>query len=248
MSEQALAWFAALDPKVLTHAEFRVLNRLAWHHNDEDNCAWPSYKYLIAKTGMSKGGLSKCMDRLEEKGLIQRQQRENASTLYYLNFGFAQETGVHSVNGSGSLSEPQGVRSVGYNKDTSKKHSSKKDEVFHALFSVAQNEDAVRSFMAYRTKAKKPLSLTAAKRQATELQKIATAGFDPADALGEAEERGWQAVKAEWIINARNRDNDNRNRNHIGNNPKAPNGGAGSAHHSLLAGFAAHAHRNSGGA
>lgn len=132
MSEQALAWFAALDPKVLTHAEFRVLNRLAWHHNDEENCAWPSYKYLIAKTGISRGGLSKCMDRLEEKGLIQRVQRENESTLYYLNFEFAQETPVHSVNPSRSLSEPKGVRSVDHNKYPSKQDILNRGDLFDA--------------------------------------------------------------------------------------------------------------------
>ena len=69
---------------------------------------------------------------------------------------------------------------------------------------------AVRSFVAYRRKQKgKALTVTAAKRQAAQLQKILNAGADPDDALGMAEERGWQSVQADWYYNAKGSDNGN---------------------------------------
>lgn len=67
---------------------------------------------------------------------------------------------------------------------------------------------AVDSFVAYRRKVKgKALTQTAATRQAAQLQKIHAAGGDPDDALGMAEERGWQSVQADWYFNARGNGN-----------------------------------------
>ena len=69
------------------------------------------------------------------------------------------------------------------------------------------SEDAVSSFMAYRRKTKgKALTVTAAKRLATNLKEIFNAGGNTDDALGLAEERGWQSVKPEWYFNSQQRD------------------------------------------
>lgn len=68
-----------------------------------------------------------------------------------------------------------------------------------ALLEWAGSE-AVDSFIAYRRKAKKPISDTAAKRLASSLQEIFNAGGNTDDALGLAEERGWQTVKADWYF------------------------------------------------
>ncbi len=72
--------------------------------------------------------------------------------------------------------------------------------------------DAVSSFIAYRRKKKGgALTVTAAKRVATNLKAIFNAGGDPSDALGLAEERGWQTVEADWYFNAKGKPNGNRN-------------------------------------
>jgi len=61
--------------------------------------------------------------------------------------------------------------------------------------------DAVSSFIAYRKQTKrKALTLTAAKRLASNLKEIFNAGGDTDDALGLAEERGWQSIKPEWYF------------------------------------------------
>lgn len=73
--------------------------------------------------------------------------------------------------------------------------------------------DAVASFIAYRKRTKgKALTLTAAKRLASNLQEIFNAGGDTDDALGLAEERGWQSVKPEWYFNDKQRSDRGANR------------------------------------
>ena len=60
------------------------------------------------------------------------------------------------------------------------------------------------SFVAWRKRIKKPLTETAALRIAKTLAEINAAGGDATDALGMAEERGWQSIKSEWYFGQRN--------------------------------------------
>lgn len=59
---------------------------------------------------------------------------------------------------------------------------------------------AVKSFLGYRRKIRKPVSEIAAERLAKILNQIASQGGSPDDALGLAEEKGWQSIKAEWYF------------------------------------------------
>lgn len=59
---------------------------------------------------------------------------------------------------------------------------------------------AVKSFLGYRRKIRKPVSEVAAERIAKTLTSIANQGGSPDDALGMAEEKGWQSIKAEWYF------------------------------------------------
>lgn len=81
---------------------------------------------------------------------------------------------------------------------------SKKSDAVEILETLGQwaSHEAVTSFIAYRKRTRsKALTLTAAKRLATNLKEIFNAGGDTDDALGMAEERGWQTVKPEWYFN-----------------------------------------------
>jgi uncharacterized protein YdaU (DUF1376 family) len=82
------------------------------------------------------------------------------------------------------------------------KSPSDREKVFEALVAVASPE-AVQSFIAYRNRMKKKLTPIAASRQAKQLSIIVQAGHDADDALGMAEERGWQSVQADWYLNAK---------------------------------------------
>ena len=74
------------------------------------------------------------------------------------------------------------------------------DEISETLCAWA-SPDAVASFIAYRKRTKgKALTLTAAKRLASNLKEIYNAEGDTDDALGLAEERGWQTIKPEWYF------------------------------------------------
>jgi hypothetical protein len=63
-------------------------------------------------------------------------------------------------------------------------------------------KEAADSFCAWRKRTKKPLSETAALRIAKTLAAIVAAGGDASDALGMAEERGWQTIRPDWYAKA----------------------------------------------
>lgn len=79
MSHKATAWLAELETEALTNGEFRVLFHLCDCHNPKFGC-YPSQEFLRAKTGLSNGGLNKVLLGLEAKGLLAREQRNNAET------------------------------------------------------------------------------------------------------------------------------------------------------------------------
>ena len=64
------------------------------------------------------------------------------------------------------------------------------------------SKEASDSFVAWRKKAKRPLTETAALRIAKTLASIVAAGGDASDALGVAEERGWQTIRPDWYFKA----------------------------------------------
>ncbi len=70
------------------------------------------------------------------------------------------------------------------------------------ILSHHATEEAAKSFVAWRKKAKRPLTETAALRIAKTLAAINAAGGDASDALGMAEERGWQTIRPDWYFKA----------------------------------------------
>jgi len=92
MSHKATYWLATIDPKVITAGAFRVMFHLCDHHNDErdaERACFPSQETLRNKTGLSNGGLNKCIDALESAGLLARKRStvpgtSNRRTYYIL--------------------------------------------------------------------------------------------------------------------------------------------------------------------
>jgi len=72
---------------------------------------------------------------------------------------------------------------------------------------------AADSFIAFRKRLRKPLTETGAIRLAKTLAAINAAGGDASDALGMAEEHGWQTIKPEWYQKVTN-GNGNRTGGH----------------------------------
>lgn len=119
----------------------------------------------------------------------------------------------------------------------------KRDATAEILPTLSQwcSTESAKSFMAYRRKQKgKALTLTAARRQAEQLKLIFNAGMDPSDALGMAEERGWQSVQADWYFKAKGNGNGEQSHSNSGRGPSGSSGG-------MVAAFAAVAARKSAG-
>ena len=68
------------------------------------------------------------------------------------------------------------------------------------ILAKVASSNAARSFIAYRAQVKKPLTVTGARRLAASLARISNEGGDPDDALGMAEERGWQSIEPHWYF------------------------------------------------
>lgn len=71
------------------------------------------------------------------------------------------------------------------------------------ILSHHATRSSAESFAAWRKRIRKPLTNTAALRIAKTLYDILAAGGDADDALGLAEERGWQSIRFDWYFNAK---------------------------------------------
>ncbi|MEM1150709.1 MAG: DUF1376 domain-containing protein [Pseudomonadota bacterium] len=108
--------------------------------------------------------------------------------------------GSNKNNGLPKIRSDQPEPEPDIEEDTSNEVSKKKPpKPFDVLIEIA-SEAAVKSFIAYRQGMKKALTHTAAVRIRNSLETIRDQGGAPDDALGLAEERGWQSIKADWYF------------------------------------------------
>jgi hypothetical protein len=190
-----------------SQSERFVLLALADYANDDGEC-WPSIDGVARKTCLTDRGIRKIMRRLEETGWLEidlggGRKNCNLYRIKTLNVVHPERSSTLNVVPKNpersSLNTERGSAkpSITINEPSVDNSSL---EIFSVLGAWA-SEDAVKSFIAYRKKSKsKGLTLTAAKRLAASLQEIFNAGGDTNDALGLAEERGWQTVKADWYF------------------------------------------------
>ena len=208
-----------------------VLLALADYANDEGE-AWPSIAGICRKTCMSERGVQTVIRRLEAAGWVTIQTGAGRKNCNQYTIKTPQQ--VHPLpdknpagdapagdappqmdaetpqmtakNPAGDAPEP----SENHQEPSSTK--SARTQVRETLEHEASPE-AVASFIAYRSKTKaKALTVTAAKRLAASLRAIIDGGGCADDALGLAEERGWQTVKPDWYF--RETRNDNRTHPH----------------------------------
>lgn len=122
----------------------------------------------------------------------------------------------HLVTPTPSPGDPKPPRTtIEPKEDTSDEVSKKADpKPFDVLTEVA-SEKAAKSFIKYRIGIRKALTITAAVRIRNSLQLIRDQGGAPDDALGLAEERGWQSINPDWYF----KDKSNGQRNQAVNEP-----------------------------
>jgi hypothetical protein len=63
---------ASRDPGRFDHAEFRVIVNLADHLNDRTGQCNPGLRLLEEETGLGRGHLMRCINRLEERDELLR--------------------------------------------------------------------------------------------------------------------------------------------------------------------------------
>lgn len=228
-------------------SETLILLALADFCNDDGEC-WPSVATIAAKARMTERGAQKIIARLVEIGWLEIQEgggRRNCNLYRIKNpeprsprTTFTPNAIAETPNTVPKNPEPRSPEPLRTIKEPSLIKEC--DEILPTLSQWCSTE-AAKSFMAYRRKQKgKALTLTAARRQAEQLKIIFNAGMDTNDALGMAEERGWQSVQADWYFKAKGTRNGEQSHSNSGRGPGGTSGG-------MVAAFAAVAARRSAG-
>lgn len=203
---------------------------------DEFGYAWPSVETIARKAAMSERGAQKCLAKLSEAGLVTVEigGGRGKSNAYQITTNGIGETASHKKGEQNSPNTVHPLKGINpeqsdinpeqsCNKPRTPVHPNSKEPSYEQSEVIVKpldllrdwaTDEAVDSFSAYRKRIKKPITLTAAKRQASQLHEIFNSGGDPSDALGMAEERGWQSVQAAWYFNAIGDKNGSRSKQH----------------------------------
>ena len=217
----------AMKQKGLKPATKIVLYWLADHHNGETGRCFPSLARLSEVCEMSKRSVQDQINALEAAGLISishNYREDGQQTANNFSFHMQDAEGWQNLPGGVAKSAQGGWQNLPANNlgrdNPGSEHTplppkggrAEANEISETLCAWA-SPDAVASFIAYRKRTKgKALTLTAAKRLASNLKEIFNAGGDTDDALGLAEERGWQSIKPEWYFNDKQRADRGANR------------------------------------
>jgi biotin operon repressor len=210
---------AVFESESLSPTERLIMLALADHADDDGRC-YPSIERLCRRTGLSERAVQTNIKRLSEGGYVKVHVGggKGHANLYFISANPAADAPRSKCTPAADAPQtpqqvrqtPQQVHPNHQEPPLEPSESNSAGEICAALSEWASTS-AVRSFVAYRRKQKgKALSLTAAKRQATQLKAIFDAGGDPDDALGMAEERGWQSVQASWYFKAKAEQNEPR--------------------------------------
>lgn len=212
MSHEATNW--AIKQRGLKPAAKILLWHLADCHNPAYGC-FPSQEYLAEHAEMSERSVRRHLEELEELGLISRVKVKSRGmfdkTEYTLRLDVVNCPPAKFTTGQNASPPP--AKSGTHHRPNCPPNLVReplKESVINkggevlSILTKWCSEESARSFIAYRRKQKgKALTVTAAKRIASTLQEIFNAGHDPDDALGMAEERGWQSIKLEWYLNSK---------------------------------------------
>lgn len=200
-----------------------VLLAIADYANDEGQ-AWPSIAGLCRKTCMSERGIQTVIRRLESTGWLSIEVgggRRNCN-LYTIKTPHmdaetpqemhpagnapphmdAETPQMDAINPAHAAPEPsRTIIEPPEGKERATRAPDQTAEVRRVLVDAGATPAAVTSFLShYRAKVRKPLSPVGAERLAGTLRTIIDSGGDADDALGLAEERGWQSIKADWYF------------------------------------------------
>ena len=199
---------AVFENEELGPTERLIMLALADHADDEGRC-YPSIARLCRRTGLKERAIQNNVKTLSQKGYLTVDYgggRNNAN-LYIVRANPAPDAPrtkcapasddtktPHLTTRNPAPDAPKPLRTIIEPSDVIPQASPV------GILSTVVSPRMARSFVALRSKMKKPVNDIAAERLAKSLQKIADQGGDPEDALGLCQEKGWQSIKPEWYF------------------------------------------------
>jgi DNA-binding transcriptional ArsR family regulator len=215
---------AIFDSKTLAPTARLIMLALADHADDDGRC-YPAMSRLCERTGLTDRAIQKNMKALVDDGFVTIHPNAGraGSNLYIVTATPERRSPPNDVHPRTTFTTPPNdvrqtperrsdkpSRTIIEPSEKKERASAHRSQARAILCEVA-SPAAVTSFMAYRNRHKGgALTDTAASRLAASLRAIFDAGGDPDDALGMAEERGWQTVKPDWYFKERTDKNGNR--------------------------------------
>lgn len=173
---------AVFESETLGPTERLIMLSLADHADDAGRC-YPSIARLRQRTGLSERAIQSNIRSLQAAGYIT------------IIPGAGQGgSNVYIVRPTPAADAPKPSRTI----IEPSEYIPARDPA--SILCDVASPRAVKSFLGYRRKIRKPVSEIAAERLAKILNQIASQGGSPDDALGLAEEKGWQSIKAEWYF------------------------------------------------
>jgi len=194
----------------LMRTDLAVLGVVLEHADTTTGEAWPSVARIVDRSGVPRSTALRAIARLERAGHLRVERRTGSSSVYWLTSptggtGVTGGTGSISGTGTGATGETGVVSPVGP-KESSKKQEVKKKAHSPALdFSSWPQEpsaEVLQDWLRLRKSKRAPTTPTAMKGIGRELHKLAQAGIGVDAALGECVMRGWQGLKADWLLDS----------------------------------------------
>lgn len=207
MSVDATRW--AWTVRGIKSTDKLVLLSLADRANEEHE-AWPSIDRLSADCCMKRATVISAIERLSEKGVLERRKRFGGSAVYTLvgvesrhdKNGISAETGTSDQTGTVSSAEngtavvpktaPEPKTKPNNQPNEGTKVSTK--DLLAEFPDLPENVAA--EFIRYRRGKGSVMTPTAWKRMANQIRQ---SGWTAEDALAETMLRGWRGFKAEWV-------------------------------------------------
>lgn len=196
------------ESETLGPTERLIMLALADHADESGRC-YPSIHRLCKRTGLKERSVQANLKKLSDQGYLKTiiGGGKGKANLYMVFPYPAADAPPHHVHPARDAPQtPQEMRAYPA-ADAPKPLGTiieSSDVIAGAtpadiLAEVASTE-ASHSFITYRAQMKKPLTATGARRLASSLNRISAKGGDPDDALGMAEERGWQSIEPHWYF------------------------------------------------
>lgn len=210
MSAAASRWAWAV--RDITPTQKLVLVCLADHAGKDGGNCFPAIARVASECCLSERAVQYAMRQLAELGLMTAEPRPGRSTLYSLPIEGcntctpAPDAPVQEMQGRGATGAGEGCISCTHNhKEPSINHHKeksaprKKEALDLTPLPSDIDPDIWADFVKVRNAKKKPLTDTAVKRLATQLERCRAIGFPPNESLGLAVERNWVSVDPDWM-------------------------------------------------